>query len=92
MSVTATARQRVHYPTAHEIRTAVRNVSGDDFETTWNDLCRECSVSPTAGTYTVEEVDWLAATLRLRPGLLRVVGHSLAIRINTYRTLSRVAA
>ncbi|HYH24129.1 MAG TPA: hypothetical protein VD834_02170 [Blastococcus sp.] len=72
-------------PTVADFRATVERVGVD--AAVWAGLCAEAGV-PAAGSLTIAQLGSLADTIKDRPGVLGVMGRSLAVRVSTYRTLS----
>lgn len=79
---------RLEAPTVLDFRDTVRRVTGAGFEATWQQVCTQAGVPP--GVFHLDRVPLgdLAAAIATCPGVLGVLGRSLAVRVHTYRTLS----
>jgi hypothetical protein len=75
-------------PRVADFRAAVRKVAGDEFEGTWRRLCAEARVPPGAATMSPDQLTDLAAVITDSPGVLGIMGRSLAVRLSTHRTLT----
>ena len=75
-------------PRVADFRDAVRRVAGPELEPVWRRLCREAGVPTGAATMTLDQMADLAAVLTDSPGVLGVLGRSLAVRLTTHRTLA----
>jgi hypothetical protein len=79
-------------PSPGQVCVSVLRVCREAGRETWEALCQRAEVAPLAAAYSLDELERLAAVLRAEPGVLRVVGQSLAVRLSTYRALSSLAS
>jgi hypothetical protein len=75
-------------PRVADFRDAVRRVAGPRFEESWRALCADADVPAGAATMSLDQRAALAAVLTDSPGVLGVLGRSLAVRLTTHRTLA----
>ena len=88
MSTSTIHRYGLAAPTLAEVRAAVHQGAGD--EETWTGLCAAAGVSPGATTADLDQLAALVAAVKASPGVLGVLGHSLSVRLHTYRTLAKL--
>ena len=70
-------------PRVADFRDAVRKVAGADIDATWRRLCHTAGVSPGAVTMSLPQLAALADAVTDEPGVLGVMGRSLAVRLTT---------
>lgn len=75
-------------PRVADFRDAVRRAAGADFEATWRRVCADAGVPPGAATMSLDQLSDLADAVTDVPGVLGVMGRSLAVRLTTHRTLA----
>jgi hypothetical protein len=56
---------------------------------TWRTVCRELGIRHPGPPLSLEQLAEVARELSRRPGLVSVIGRTLAIRLNSYRALKR---
>ncbi|PPK94172.1 hypothetical protein CLV92_10871 [Kineococcus xinjiangensis] len=89
-ALTTMLRHQLAPPTLADVHTAVRQVGGDGAEALWQQLCAGAGIDPAASHVPLDRVAALLAALRTTPGVVGVVGHSMSVRLNTYRTLTKL--
>ena len=88
MTTAVAGRHELAVPSVSDFRATVEQGGGD--AVLWSRLCQQAGVSAASPTLSLDQLDVLAQTIKAQPGVLGIMGRSLAVRVTTYRTLSRL--
>jgi hypothetical protein len=83
----AVASHRLAAPTVADARKVVEQGGAGD-SGLWARLCEQARVPATAPSLNLEQLDALVKVITTVPGILGVLGRSLAVRLSSYRTLT----
>ena len=91
MTAAPVASHKLAAPTVQDFRTTVQRVARAEFDKVWADACARAGVSRAALNLDEGQLGALAQALSAIPGVVGVIGKSLAVRMTSYRTLSSLA-